>query len=110
MRKLTALAVALTFAGITFAQPGPYAPPPPHHHRHHHTPPPPPPPPPGSYQGQYPIGGKQYKEWWCSQNWQQCQQMKLADLFGRKECLEKSQSYEAYRECEFLRKHGRSFR
>ncbi len=37
MRKLTALAVALTFVGITFAQPGRYAPPPPHHH--HHTPP-----------------------------------------------------------------------
>ncbi len=89
MRKLTALASALAFAGITFAQPAP------------------PPPPPGSYQGQYPIGGpKHYREWWCSQNWQQCQQMKLADLLGRKECLEKSQSYQAYRECEFMRKHG----
>jgi len=89
MRKLTALASALTFAGITFAQPAP------------------PPPPPGGYYGQYPIGGpKHYREWWCSQNWQQCQQMKLEDLLGRKECLEKSQSYQAYRECEFMRKHG----
>jgi len=84
MRKLTALASALAFAGITFAQPPPL----------------------GSYQGQYPIGGKQYKEWWCSQNWEQCKQMKLEDLLGRKECLEKSQSYQAYRECEFLRKRG----
>ncbi len=113
MRKLTALASALAFAGITFAQPAP----PPHHH---HMPPPPPPhhhhhklhhhhhhmPPPGSYQGQYPIGGKRYKEWWCSQNWEQCRQMKLMDLLGKKECLEKSQSYQAYRECEFMRKHG----
>jgi len=89
MRKLTALASALAFAGITFAQPAP------------------PPPPPGSYQGQYPIGGpKHYREWWCSQNWEQCKQMKLEDLLGRKECLEKSQSYQAYRECEFMRKHG----
>ncbi len=85
MKKLTALAVALTFAGITFAQQAQS----------------------GSYQGQYPIGGKRYKEWWCSQNWEQCKQMRLEDLSAKKECLEKSQSYEAYRECEFLRKHGR---
>jgi hypothetical protein len=94
MRKLTALASALAFAGITFAQPAQPAPPAA-------------PPPPGSYQGQYPIGGKKYKEWWCSQNWEQCKQMKLEDLSAKKECLEKSQSYQAYRECEFLRKHGR---
>jgi len=105
MRNLTALAVALTFVGITFAQPGPYGP----HHGPHHGPPPPhaQPAPPGGYYGQYPIGGpKHYREWWCSQNWQQCQQMKLGDLIERKECLEKSQSYQAYRECEFMRKHG----
>jgi hypothetical protein len=90
MRKLTALAVALTFAGITFAQPGPYAQPAPS----------------DGYYGQYPIGGKRYKEWWCSQNWEQCKQMKLADLSAKKECLEKSESYQAYRECEFMRKHG----
>ena len=89
MRKLTALALALAFAGITFAKPQP----------------------PGGSQGQYPIGGgKRYKEWWCSQNWEKCKQMKLADLSAKKECLEKSQSYEAYRECEFLRKHGHSLR
>ncbi len=110
MRKLTAVALALAFAGITFAQPEPPAPPPPPPAPPpppYAQPAPPPPPPPGSYQGQYPIGGpKHYREWWCSQNWEQCKQMKLADLSGRKECLEKSQSYEAYRECEFLRKHG----
>jgi hypothetical protein len=45
MRKLTALASALAFVGITFAQPGPYAPPPPPppHHGPHYAPPPPPP-------------------------------------------------------------------
>ncbi len=32
MRKLTALASAPAFAGITFAQPAPPPPPPPHHH------------------------------------------------------------------------------
>jgi hypothetical protein len=32
--------------------------------------------------------------------------MKLANLSAKKECLEKSQSYQAYKECEFMRKHG----
>jgi len=89
MRKLTAVAVTLAFASITFAQQAQS----------------------GSSQGQYPIGGgKQYKEWWCSQNWEKCKQMKLERLSAKKECLEKSQSYEAYRECEFLRKNGHSLR
>ena len=89
MRKLTAVALALAFAGISFAQQTQS----------------------GSSQGQYFIGGgKKYKEWWCSQNWEKCKQMKLEDLSAKKECLEKSQSYEAYRECEFLRKHGHRLR
>ncbi|AHE96775.1 hypothetical protein THERU_02930 [Thermocrinis ruber] len=89
MRKLTALALALAFVGISPAQQAQS----------------------GSSQGQYPIGGgKQYKEWWCSQNWEKCKQMKLEDLSAKKECLEKSESYQAYRECEFLRKHGHRLR
>jgi Spy/CpxP family protein refolding chaperone len=78
MRKSAAVALALAFAGITFAQQAQS----------------------GSSQGQYPIGGgKQHKEWWCSQNWEKCKQMKLANLSTKKECLEKSQSYEAFRSC-----------
>jgi hypothetical protein len=89
MRKLTAVALALAFAGISSAQQTQS----------------------GSSQGQYPIGGgKKYKEWWCSQNWEKCKQMKLENLSAKKECLEKSQSYQAYRECEFMRKHGHSLR
>jgi Spy/CpxP family protein refolding chaperone len=77
MRKLTALAVALAFVGITFAQQAQS----------------------DSSQGKYPIGGgKKYKEW-CKQNWEKCKQMKLAKLNAKKECLEKSQSYEAFRNC-----------
>jgi len=88
MRKLTALAVTLAFAGITFAQQAQS----------------------GSSQGQYPIGGPKHHKEWCRQNWEKCKQMKLEDLLGRKECLEKSQSYQAYRECEFMRKHGHRLR
>ncbi len=89
MRKLTALAVALTFAGITFAQSVPPA-------------------------SRNPTGGlRNQTASWCSQNWEQCRQMKLEDTFarmedllGRKECLENSQSYQAYRECELMRRYG----
>jgi hypothetical protein len=77
MRKLTALAAALAFVGITFAQQAQS----------------------GSSQGQYPTGGpKHYKEW-CSQNWEKCKQIKLRMLSAKKECLEKSESYEAFRSC-----------
>jgi Spy/CpxP family protein refolding chaperone len=77
MRKSAAVAVALAFAGITFAQQAQS----------------------GSSQGQYPTGGpKHYKEW-CRQNWEKCKQMKLERLSAKKECLEKSQSYEAFRNC-----------
>ncbi|MFZ8785701.1 hypothetical protein [Thermocrinis sp.] len=77
MRKLTALALALAFAGITFAQQTQS----------------------GSSQEQYSTGGpKRYKEW-CRQNWEKCKQMKLERLSAKKECLEKSQSYEAFRSC-----------
>jgi len=77
MRKSAAVALALAFAGITFAQQTQS----------------------GSSQGQYPTGGsKHYKEW-CRQNWEKCKQMKLERLSAKKECLEKSQSYEAFRSC-----------
>jgi len=71
MKKFLILTTAFVFAGISFAQQTQS----------------------GSSQGQYPIGGgKRYKEWWCSQNWEKCKQMKLEDLSAKKECLEKSQS------------------
>jgi Spy/CpxP family protein refolding chaperone len=77
MRKLTVLAVALAFSGIAFAQQAQS----------------------DSSQERYPLGGgKKYKEW-CKQNWEKCKQMKLAKLNAKKECLEKSQSYEAFRSC-----------
>lgn len=78
MRKFLVLTTAFVFAGISFAQQAQS----------------------GSSQGKYPIGGgKQYKEWWCSQNWEKCKQMKLERLSAKKECLEKNQSYEAFRSC-----------
>jgi hypothetical protein len=36
---------------------------------------------------------------WCKQNWEKCRQMKLERFSLKKECLEKSQSYEDYKEC-----------
>jgi hypothetical protein len=36
---------------------------------------------------------------WCRQNWEKCKQMQLKMLSAKKECLEKSQSYEAFRNC-----------
>jgi hypothetical protein len=87
MRKPTALSVALAFAGITFAQ--------------------------QNQLGVYEVPNfevPKHRMEWCKQNWEKCKQMILERLSAKKECLEKSQSYEAYRECEFLRKHGHSIR
>jgi hypothetical protein len=53
----------------------------------------------GSSQGQYPTGGPKHHKEWCRQNWEKCKQMKLEALSAKKECLEKSQSYEAFRNC-----------
>ncbi len=36
---------------------------------------------------------------WCKQNWEKCKQRKLERLSMKKECLEKSQSFEDYKEC-----------
>ena len=77
MRKLTALAVSLAFAGVTFAQQTQS----------------------GSSQGQYPTGGPKHHKEWCKQNWEKCKQMQLKMLSAKKECLEKSQDYEAFRSC-----------
>jgi hypothetical protein len=87
MRKSAAVALALAFAGITFAQ--------------------------QAQSGVYEVPNfevPKHRMEWCRQNWEKCKQMKLERLSAKKECLEKSQSYEAYRECEFLRKHGHSLR
>jgi len=77
MRKLTALAVSLAFAGVTFAQQTQSD---------------------GS-QGQYPTGGPKHHKEWCKQNWEKCKQMQLKMLSAKKDCLEKSQDYEAFRNC-----------
>jgi len=36
---------------------------------------------------------------WCKQNWEKWKQIKLKRLSAKKECLEKSESYEAFRSC-----------
>jgi hypothetical protein len=36
---------------------------------------------------------------WCKQNWEKCRQRKLERLSMKKECLEKSQSFEDYKGC-----------
>ena len=77
MRKSAALALALAFAGIISAQQAQS----------------------GSSQGQYPTGGPKHHKEWCRQNWEKCKQMKLERLSAKKECLEKSESYEAFRSC-----------
>jgi hypothetical protein len=77
MRKFLVLTTALVFASISFAQQAQS----------------------GSSRGQYPTNGpKHYKEW-CKQNWEKCKQIKLKMLSAKKACLEKSESYEAFRSC-----------
>jgi hypothetical protein len=67
MRKSAALALALAFAGITFAQQAQSD---------------------GS-QGRYPIGGRKNHKEWCRQNWEKCKQMRLEDLSAKKRVLGK---------------------
>jgi len=52
----------------------------------------------GVYEVPNPEVPKHHKEW-CKQNWEKCKQIKLNRLSAKKECLEKSQSYEAFRNC-----------
>jgi Fe2+ transport system protein B len=76
MRKSAALALALAFAGITFAQ--------------------------QTQSGVYEVPNLEvpkHRMEWCKQNWEKCKQMQLKMLSARKECLEKSQDYETFRSC-----------
>jgi hypothetical protein len=41
----------------------------------------------------------QHRMEWCKQNWEKCKQIKLKMLSAKKECLEKSESYEAFKSC-----------
>jgi hypothetical protein len=77
MKRFLTLTMAFVFAGISFAQQTQSD---------------------GS-QGQYPVGGRKHHKEWCKQNWEKCKQVQLKMLSAKKECLEKSQSYEAYKEC-----------
>jgi hypothetical protein len=76
MGKSAALALALAFAGVTFAQ--------------------------QTQSGVYEVPNLEvpkHRMEWCKQNWEKCKQMQLKMLSARKECLEKSQDYEAFRKC-----------
>ena len=79
MRKLTALALVLAFVGSSFAQQTQ----------------------PDGSRAQNPAGSPkhQHHKEWCKQNWEKCKQIKLRILSAKKECLEKSESYEAFRKC-----------
>jgi hypothetical protein len=76
MGKSAALALALAFAGVTFAQ--------------------------QTQSGVYEVPNLEvpkHRMEWCKQNWEKCKQMQLKMLSAKKECLEKSQDYEAFRKC-----------
>jgi hypothetical protein len=79
MRKFLVLTTALVFTGVSSAQQtqsdGP--------------------------REQNPAGSPkhQHRMEWCKQNWEKCKQVQLKILSAKKECLEKSQSYEAFRSC-----------
>jgi len=79
MRKLTSVALALAFAGLSFADPpqsnGPW--------------------------GQNPAFSQRHQRHieWCKQNWDKCKERKLKWLSAKQECLQKSQSYDAFRSC-----------
>jgi predicted nucleotide-binding protein (sugar kinase/HSP70/actin superfamily) len=79
MRKFLVLTTAFVFAGISFAQQTQSD---------------------GSRE-QNPAGSPkhQHRTEWCKQNWEKCKQIQLKMLSAKKECLEKSQSYEAFRNC-----------
>jgi len=79
MKKLASLVLAFTLAGTGFSQ------------QTHKTP--------------DPEGLKRRMEW-CEQNWEQCKKRRLRMLSVEKECLEKSQSFDAFRECMFQFREG----
>jgi Fe2+ transport system protein B len=76
MRKFLFLTTALVFTGIGFAQ--------------------------QTQSGVYEVPNfevPKHRMEWCKQNWEKCKQIKLKMLSAKKECLEKSESYEAFRNC-----------
>jgi len=79
MKRFLVLSAAFVFAGISFAQQIQSD---------------------GSRE-QNPAGSPkhQHRMEWCKQNWEKCKQVQLKMLSARKECLEKSQDYEAFRSC-----------
>jgi len=76
MERFSILSTAFVFAGISFAQ--------------------------QTQSGVYEVPNfevPKHRMEWCKQNWEKCKQIKLKMLSARKECLEKSESYEAFRSC-----------
>jgi Fe2+ transport system protein B len=76
MKRFLILTMALVFAGINFAQ--------------------------QTQSGVYEVPNLEvpkHRMEWCKQNWEKCKQIQLKMLSARKECLEKSQDYEAFRSC-----------
>jgi len=76
MKRFLILTMAFVFAGINFAQ--------------------------QTQSGVYEVPNfevPKHRMEWCKQNWEKCKQIQLKMLSARKECLEKSQSYEAFRNC-----------
>jgi hypothetical protein len=75
VRKLASLVLTFTFAGISFSQ---------------------------QTQSEFPNPEVlKHRMEWCKQNWEQCKEMRLRMISVEKECLERSQSYDAFRECMF---------
>jgi hypothetical protein len=76
MRKFLVLTTALVFTGVSSAQ--------------------------QTQSGVYEVPNfevPKHRMEWCKQNWEKCKQIKLKMLSAKKECLEKSESYEAFRNC-----------
>jgi hypothetical protein len=76
MKKFLILTTVFVFAGISFAQ--------------------------QTQSGVYEVPNfevPKHRMEWCKQNWEKCKQIQLKMLSARKECLEKSQDYEAFRSC-----------
>lgn len=36
---------------------------------------------------------------WCQQNWEQCKSLKERYILKKRECLQKAESFESYKEC-----------
>jgi hypothetical protein len=79
MKRFLILTTALVFAGVSFAQQTQSD---------------------GSRE-QNPAGSPkhQHRMEWCKQNWERCKQMQLKMLSAKKDCLEKSKDYEAFKKC-----------